>query len=262
MLRGHAGEPEYVLVLVTLGAPQRRFLRRSRARTADPEPEPEPVPTTRATLAAAERFAADAAARQWLAAADLDEEADAAFAVLNRVLAAHRAATADPYVREVAREQAVVVRVGIAEGEEVAYGQWTQARELPRPKPGPRATRRTAALRPQERLAALLSGRDAALACEELAMRARLDLDQGRPREAALQLRVAFEAALAELEAWAGRGDLRQRLDDLRESRNEVAAAANAAVEGGLPDEALASVEHVLDRLEAALRARTAAGLD
>ena len=261
MLRGHAGEPEHVLVLVTLGAPQRRFLRGSRARAAEAEPDPEPVPTTRATLASAERFAADAAARKWLAAADLDAEADAAFAVLNRVLAAHRAASADPYVREVARDQALVVRVGIAEGEEVAYGQWTQARELPRPK-GARTPRRVAALRPQERLAALLSGRDAALACEELTMRARLDLDQGRPREAALQVRVAFEAALAELEAWAGRGDIRQRLDDLRESRSEVAAAANAAVQGGLPDEALAAVENVLERLEAALRARTAAGLD
>ena len=261
MLRGHAGEPEYVLVLLTLGAPQRRFLRGSRARTAHPDPEPEPVATSRATLAAAERFAADAAARQWLAAADLEAEADAALAVLNRVLAAHRAASADPYVREVAREQALVVRVGIAEGEEVAYGQWTQARELPRPKAGG-TTRRTAALRPQERLAALLSGRDAALACEELTLRARLELDQGRPREAALQLRVAFEAALSELEAWAGRGDMRARLDELRDSRADVAAAANSAVQGGLPDEALESVETVLGRIEAALRARTAAGLD
>ena len=60
-------------------------------------------------------------------------------------------------------------------------------------------------LRPQERLAAILGGRDVALACEELALRARLDADAGRWREAAFQLRVALEAAIAELGPWPGR---------------------------------------------------------
>ena len=90
------------------------------------------------------------------------------------------------------------------------------------------------ALRPHERLAALLGGRDVALACEELTLRARADLDAGRIREAALQLRVALEAAIAELEPWRDRGDMAQRLETLREHRGAVGSAANAALRGGL----------------------------
>jgi len=107
----------------------------------------------------------------------------------------------------------------------------------------------------QERLAALLGGRDAALACEELTLRARSDVDAGREREAALQVRVALEAALAELPAYAARRTIEQRLGHLGGSREGVEAAAQAALRGGL---ALDQLEHVilsLRRLEAALRA-------
>ena len=65
--------------------------------------------------------------------------------------------------------------------------------------------RRSRILAPQARLAALLGAREAALACEELTLRARADVDQGRPREAALQLLVALDAALAELAADSAR---------------------------------------------------------
>ena len=95
------------------------------------------------------------------------------------------------------------MRVGYGDGEHVAEGRWDGARELAPADRGARGARgRSAALRPQERLAALLGGRDAVLACEELALRARSDVDAGRHREAALQLRATFEAALAELEPW------------------------------------------------------------
>src|SRR5919202_1454802 len=59
--------------------------------------------------------------------------------------------------------------------------------------------RRAETLAPQERLAALLGGSDEVLVAEELVLRARTDIDEGRPREAALQARVALEALLAEL---------------------------------------------------------------
>ena len=52
---------------------------------------------------------------------------------------------------------------------------------------------------PEERFAALLGGREQVLACEELVLRARADLDAGREREAALQARVALESLLAEM---------------------------------------------------------------
>ena len=45
----------------------------------------------------------------------------------------------------------------------------------------------------------MLGGRERVDVCETLLLRARADLDAGREREAALQLRVGLEALLAEL---------------------------------------------------------------
>ena len=108
----------------------------------------------------------------------------------------------------------------------------------------------------------MLSGRDAALACEELALRARADLAAGRRREAALQLRVALAAALRELTPWAPRGDLARRIEELRRPQPAADAAAAAALEGGLDDVATGDARRVLGRLEAALRARSVVGFD
>jgi len=263
VLRGHAGEPEHVLVLGVTGGRRprpRRALGGVRFPRAAPSPEPPTVAVTRATLVDAAPMADHDAAQAWLAAADLQAEAQRAVAVLNTVLHAHRIVRADPFVREIALDQALVVRVGIGSGEQVADGQWADARVVP-PAPG-RRERRAGALRPQERLAALMSGRDVVLAAEELTLRARLDLDRGRTREAALQVRVALEAALAELQAWAHRTDLAQRLDELRDLRGGVGAAANRALEGGLDPGQIADVEHAVARLEAALAARVAGGLE
>jgi hypothetical protein len=262
VIRGHAGEVEHVLVLATLGAPQRRGLRGRRPRRATPDPAP--VPIARATLVASRPFDDQREAERWLRGATADRDAAAALvrdavAVLNRVLHLHRAATADAHVREVDAARALVVRIGFGEGEQVAEGRWLRAIEPPLPRS---ARRRDAALRPQERLAALLGGRDAALACEELALRARQDVDAGRRREAALQLQAALGAALAELEPWSPRGNLAERLEELRELRASVQAAARAALEGGVDDDEDAAVRHALERLEAALRARTALGFD
>ncbi len=263
VIRGHAGQPSHVLVLATLGTVERRKLisRRSpKAKGAEPEPDPTPVPTTRATLIQAEPLADQAAAAAWVKTANLDAEADEAVDVLNTVLHAHRTAAMDPHTREVSRTQALVVRAGVGEGEAVAHGRWGDAAELPPPNL-PSMQRRTTILRPQERLAAILSGRDVALAAEELTLRARLDLDAGRGREAALQLRVALEAALAELQPWADGADLSARTGELRELRSIVGDAANRALQGGLDDETTADVERVVGRLEAALRVRTNLGL-
>jgi len=138
---------------------------------------------------------------------------------------------------------------------EVAEGRWTEAREL---RPARPRRRGDAALRPQERLAALLSARDAILACEDLALRARLDLDHGRTREGALQTHLALEAAVSELQAWRQTRDIGARLGDLEERRDAVAAAANEAIQGGLRPEADRAVAAALERIEAALRARSA----
>jgi hypothetical protein len=248
-------------VLATAGARPRRRFERRRAREAAGEPEPAPVAITRATVIAVDApLPGDPAAQAWLEAAHDggQDEAQDALRVLNDVLRAHRAAAADPYARDVAAPQALVSRVGYGDGEQVAEGRWAAALELDlRPRRPPR----TAALRPQERLAALLSGRDRRLACEELVLRARLDLDEGRPREAALQLRVALEAALSELEADSGVEGMVERLSELRERRGAVASAANTALDGALDPATVDEVTAVVERLEAALRARTASGV-
>ena len=111
-------------------------------------------------------------------------------------------------------------------------------------------------LGPQARLAAVLSGRERALVCEELALRARLDLDQGRDREAALQVLVALDAALAELSADPSAAHSAERLAELRGQREPVAAAAQAALAGPLGRPPSSRVEFALRRIEAALRAR------
>jgi hypothetical protein len=260
ILRPHAGEDaSHVVVLATVGAPQRRFLSRGRrARPVPPEPPATAVPVTRATVIDAAPLPGDGAAARWLREVDAEAEVAAALRALNRVIAAHRIAADDPGARDVTRSATLVVRLGYGAGEEVADGRHTAAIELP----PARGERRQAALRSQERLSALLSGRDAVLAAERLAQRARADLDAGRSREAALLLRVALEAALTELVPWRERGDIAERIDGLAATRADLAAVANRALQGGLDPDEEATVDRILGRLEAAMRARAAAGFD
>jgi hypothetical protein len=249
-----------VIVFDTLAAPEkhRMFARKRKPRSAEPEPEPTPVSTTKVTLVGADPFADEAEAQRWHAEVDPEQAADTAIRVINEVLHIHRAAAADPYVYEIARERALVTRVGIGDGEAVVMGKWTAAVELPLNRA---RERRSAVLRPQERLAAILSGRDVALACEELVLRGRADLDAGRSREAALQLRVALEAAIAELAPWADRARMGERIAALTAERGVVGDAANAALQGGLDDDTVAEIERVLKLVETALRVRMQAEL-
>ena len=253
-----AGEPDapaaHVIVFATLGAPERRRLAaRRKPREAPPEPEPTPVSTGRATIIdVGEPLADRGRAGQWLRAAG-EPELTASLAVLNRALHAFRLVTADPYLQPITRAQALVARIGFGAGEEVADGLWSDARELV--YAGGRQ-RRAQVLHPQARLAAVLGARESALVSEELTLRARLDLDHGREREAALQLLVALDAALAELSRGRTAAALAQRLGELRGQREAVAAAAQAALAGPLPESGRETIEFTLSRVESALRAR------
>jgi hypothetical protein len=248
--------PSHVLVLATLGAPERRSLLARRKRDAPPEPEPTPVATGRATVIdVGQPFRGDGEARAWLQRAG-EEELAAALAVLNRALHAFRLVTADPYLQPVGRRQALVARLGFGAGEQVADGLWSEAREL---TADPRRQPRAKVLQPQARLAAVLAGRERALACEELALRARLDLNQGRDREATLQVLVALDAAVAELQAEPTADTLGKRIDELRAQRGAIAAAAQTALAGPLPAADKEAVAFALNRIEAALRARAVA---
>ncbi len=275
---GSDGEAEHVVVIETIGARRarvaaelggpagwvrRRAAARGRERPADDEPAD--VETTRATVVDPVPLSAESQAQAWLSGLDREREVDVAVRVLNRVVHTHRIAAADPYVREVSPAQALVIRAGWGEGEQVAYGQWLQAREISSAPRG-RGRRRDPswARRPQERLAALLGGRGSMLLCEELTLRARLDFDQGRLAHAAVGLDRALAAAVAELTA-EGRQDLALRIAELAQLHEGVAREAQRALgrEDGAEDTGVDRevLEHALGRLEAALRARTAPGV-
>ncbi|HTA36932.1 MAG TPA: hypothetical protein VK761_09470 [Solirubrobacteraceae bacterium] len=292
---GEQADADHVVVLGTHGAtrhpPPRGALRiaaprsSARRRPVEPEPEPTPVATARATIVDPVSVSAERQAKAWLDEIDAEREVLAAVAVLNRVLHLHRIAAADAYQHEVSAEQALAIRAGWGEGEQVADGIWTHAVELPwRGRGGVRRKRigdRAAALRPQERLAVMLGGRGVALLCEELVLRARVDLDQARLAHAAIELNGAYAAALAELPG-ERREDLAIRIDELRKLRSgverqarlalaehgddaageasadDLAAEPATSIEADGLDEAV--VRHALERLEALLRARTATG--
>jgi hypothetical protein len=254
LTRAEAGaEPERVLVLQTTGTVPRPLIGRRRARRSEDRAEPEAVPLVRATVINTGPFETDEGAAEWLDRLrrnrdGLEAEAAEAATELNRLLRAHRAAAADASVRDVAPAGANAVRVGYGSGDQVAEGRFTEAYDMPPDEGSGGVRRRAAALAPDERLAAILGGRDEVLACEELLLRARSDLDADRPREAALQARIALEALLAELGAEADA--------ELAGDREAIGRAANAALTGEPGEELRAAVAAAVGRMETALRRR------
>ncbi len=247
-------EPEHILVLTTLAAPQRRFLSGRKGRDVTVA-EAEPVPTSRATIIRPAPFD-DEQAREWLTAlrSDIDAadaEVEFALGVLNRALHAHRAARSDPHARDVSERAALVVRIGYGPGDAVADGRFAEAWELPRER---RRTRRSMEA-PEERFAALLGGRERVLACEDLVLRARSDLDAGRIRAAALQARIALETLLAEMPEMPG-----NRRPALEADREAVGEAANSAIRGDLEPALAQALADAVVRMESALRARRLSG--
>lgn len=252
VLRGHAGRPDWVLVISTEGATRRH----RRTKKVDAEPAPPEVPTGRATLISAEPLEGDP--QSWLRSVDAGAEATEALAQVNRALHLFRIAAARPGAHGFGLDDTLAVRVGYGAGEQVAAGRWTAAVE---PGQGPRRKRRRRMLQPDSRFASLLGGHDAALATEELALRARADADATRWREATLQLEAAFRVAPEELSPWRNHSDMASRIDELQQLAPGVEAAAQSARQGGVSEEQVGQVETALARLEAALRARSAAAV-
>jgi hypothetical protein len=148
----------------------------------------------------------------------------------------------------VSLSRALVARVGYGNGDALAEGRFGEAREVP--LAGRRRARRSMEA-PEERFAALIGGREQALACEELVLRARADLNAGRLAEAALQARVAIESLLATRVAAADSGPAGASLATHREA---VAAAANEALHGPVPGESAAALEEAVAAMELALK--------
>ena len=187
--------------------------------------------------------------------ARLEAEIEAALALINLAVHAHRAATLDPAIADVATHAALALRVGVGTGDQHAEGADERARELPVAE----RRRRAEVLRPQERVADVLGGRGAIAACELLVIRSRADLDSGRRREAALQLRAALDAMLAERPALEA-PDQEPDFAELERRRDAVTAIARRAESGELDGERVAEVEAALRIAERVLRRKRALG--
>jgi hypothetical protein len=261
-VRSPAGEAEHVLVvsgLTGLAAGFRRGRRRKgRAARSDPSAAAPELPATRMTVIRPGGFDTAAEAEAWLARARAGEqEREAlvaeAIGIVNRALHAHAVAALDPQAGGVSAAAATATRIGWGGGDELADGGYAKAIDI---EPPTSRRNRTEALRPQERLAAALGGREPTEACETLLLRARADLDGGRIREAALQLRMGLEALLAEVSSDGAGADQAADLAELGGRRSSTGEAADAALTGQ-PSAALAeTVAETLRLCERVLRRR------
>jgi len=253
---------QQVLVIETVGAPPPPRRRRHRPKDSEATAEPAPLPLSRVTaVRAAEPFEEAAEADGWLKDALASEEAiDAAvaegIALLNRAIHAHAVASADPLGAELRADRAATVRIGHGNGKEVASGRFSTAREVDVRAGASARRRQDEELRPQERVAAVLGGREQLDACEALILRARADLDGDRRREAALQLRVGLEAMLIELAGSLADPDHERDMAELEARRGEVGQAANAALQGDLSLDDERRVTELVEICERVLRRR------
>ncbi len=260
------GGGERVLVVETLAAPAPPRRRRRKPKPAEGDGSEASVPLARVTVVrAAEPFGSAEEAKRWLQEAVKDDAADAladeAVALLGRTLHIEAVASADPHVWEPSARQAVAVRLGYGSGEEVAAGRFSEAYDVDvGTREGSQRQQRATELRTQARLAAVLGGRERLDACETLLLRARADLDAGRMREAALQLRGALESLLVELDESLADPAHEQDMGELGGRRGEAAAAAEAALRGRLGSEHERSVRELTEICERVLRRRRVLG--
>ena len=258
---GPEGE-ESVLVLQTVGAPP-ASRRKRRPRRVEADDEPAALTLTRATaIRAFVPLADDAEAARWLDEACEAEDTievlvDEGLALLNRALHAQAVAAAAPRANsELSAEAAERILIGYGSGEEVAASRFRDARAVDVGGRASRRRQREEELRPQERVAALLGGREQLDTCETLLLRARADLDAGRDREAALQLRIGLEALLVELKGALADPGHEEDMGLLNERKSEAGEAANTALCGDLNEEQRRQVEELLKVSERVLRRR------
>ncbi|HEU4945446.1 MAG TPA: hypothetical protein VFT10_09830 [Solirubrobacterales bacterium] len=254
---------ERVLVMETLGAPPPTGRRRRKPRAAHIDDLPAELPLARVTAVRAfEPLADEGAAKSWLeTVADSEETVDRLLEEgtddLNRALHAQAVASGNPYLQAVALETAVAVRIGFGSGEQLADGLFTEARQVdPGLRPDSRRRLRDEELRPQQRIAAVLGDREHLDACETLLLRARADLDAGRNREAALQMRVGLEALLIELQGSFSDPGHEEDMATLKSRRHETGDLANAALRGALDTTQLESLQEIQALCERVLRRR------
>lgn len=251
-VRGHANRPRAVVVVDATERPPRRF-RRKRRKIADATS----VPVSRVTVIDADPLDVGDPDR-WLAEHDADAAVEDALSVIRRLAQAGAVAGGEARPRPLRWRDLTRALLAYGSGYEGADGTWSSHRMVTVPADeGHRVRRSGRGLGNEERLADLLSGRDPVLASERLSLRVQHDLDAGHYREAALQLRIAVEAAIAELEPWREAPHVDAALTELRAGRGAVAETAGAAVRGGLTDDQVETVRAIAETLQTALTRRS-----
>jgi len=261
------GEREQVLVIETLGAPPPARRRRKRPKDAEIGEPPLELPVARATVVLAfNEFEDEKAADAWLQETTATEDSidrlvEQGIDELNQALHTQAVASGDPYPQTVTPARAATIRIGFGGGEALVDGAFSSAHQVD-PGLGPRSRRRQRdeELRPQQRLAAVLGGREQLDSCETLLLRARADLNAGRNREAALQLRIGLEALLVELKGALGDDGHEEDMATLEGRRHEAGELANAALRGNLTAEQRQSLSELLATSERVLRRRRVLG--
>jgi hypothetical protein len=261
------GEREQVLVIETLGAPPPARRRRKRPRDAKVGEPPLELPVARVTVVLAfNKFEDEEAAGIWLQEAmaaedNIDRLVEQGIDELNQALHTQAVVSGDPYPQTVTPARATTIRIGFGSGEALADGAFTSAHQVdPGLGPTSRRRQRDEELGPQQRLAAVLGGREQLDACETLLLRARADSDAGRGREAALQLRVGLEALLRELKGALSDPDHEEDMATLESRRHEAGELANAALQGDLDAAQLQSLRDTQALCERVLRRRRVLG--
>lgn len=160
-----------------------------------------------------------------------DRRIERALRAVNRAVRAYRVASGDPYVLEVGRRDARVVRLGYGDTNAVGEGRWSGAFAVPLPNVG--RTNRADRMRPGETTGKILSGRAEVLEAEDLLLRTMIDLDHDRTRAAAMQAYGALELLRHELPepAYIAR-ETRSVASLADEARDLAAVAAGGSLDG------------------------------
>jgi hypothetical protein len=221
------------------------------------------LPLGRATAVRAwEPFSSREEASQWLDSAvaardSIDDLIGEGIALLNRALHARAIAGGEAHFYEETAERAERVRLGYGSGEELSAGRFSVARDIDlRQRATSRRAKRDEELRPQERIAAVLAGRERPDVCETLVLRVCAELDSGRLREAALQLPAALQAVLVELPGSLVDPGHEEDLKAIAAHEGEAKAAAGIALRAELDSAQAKQVRELARLAERLLRRR------
>jgi hypothetical protein len=242
-----------VLAITVRGAPAPRRKLRRRVREVEVDDAPAEVPLLLATfIRATEPIHVDEADGRLEMIAE-DEEAQQRWVAegleaLNRAIRGYRAGSRDPYVTEVAQRDARLVRIGYGTTEALPTGHFVRAAVLPPPigaKPS-----REERLVPAETTADVLAGRIEVMESEDLLLRVYVDLDHGRTRAAALQLRAALGLLALELPEQPDTDGVKLDVDALIAEADGLVAQAGR---GTLDGDHVQALEQVIGRVERAI---------